>query len=456
MPVNETEVLIVGAGISGLSAARILQQSGIPYIILEARDRCGGRLFTEKYENDIYLDLGGQWLGPGQNNSYDLCREHSIQTFKTYNTGHNITALNGSLKKYVGLIPKLSPLALVNIDFILKRLDGLAQQLDVYKPWQHKQSSKWDSITLASYLDKFVWLDESRKVIDAGLNTLFGLENNEISLLQALFYIKSGTNLNGLLSIDQGAQQDKLVGGAQQLCTQLANKMPETIFYNEEVIQLEREKNKTTVHTRNQSFVCQKVIFAIPPVLLAKIQFIPGLNVARMQLLQRMPMGNLYKCHMVFRRPFWREEGLSGQSVCDEEYPMQTTFDNSPVDGAYGVITSFCMGKRADKLLNLYYGQRQELIADHLIKLFGNGARDYIFYDDKCWGEDIHSGGCYVGMRTPGTWTRYKNLLAEPENNLYFAGTETASIWNGYIEGGINAGRRAANEVLNSLSPKAK
>lgn len=446
------EIAIVGAGYAGLSAARSLVQAGKEVLVLEARERVGGRVYTQHLNDNFYVDLGGQWIGPGQDKIYALCREFGIETFGTYNQGKNVIALQQKIKTYRGLIPKIDLPSLLNLDFALKKMEKMARQVNLEAPWASAKAEQWDSQTLATFLNQQVHFRNARAVIDAGLETVYATSSAEISLLNALFYIRSGGSLNALLSIDNGAQQDRIKGGAQLPAEHMAKTLQNQIRLNAPVRQIQQNEGGVLINTDAGEFQAKKVIVAIPPVLAAQIDYRPGLSPTRTQLTQRMPMGTVIKCYVIYERPWWRDLGYSGQVVADHSLPFQTTFDNSPADGSKGVLTAFCLANRARPLMDLSREKRGELIVAGLVKCFGPKATHIEQYLDQSWAAEQWSAGCYVGLRSPGAWVAYRNALTEPSGHIHWAGTETATVWNGYIEGAIRSGEDAAKAVLMALT----
>lgn len=283
------------------------------------------------------------------------------------------------------------------------------------------------------------------------LETVYGCELNEISLLHALFYIRSGTNLNVLINITNGAQQDRITGGMQILAERIAEPFLSSIKFNCPVVSVTQEGQTVTV--RGDGFIYQshKVIIAIPPVLLVDIKFEPALPVYKSQLLQKLSLGIVGKVLAVYEKPFWRSDGYSGQVVADEHAMFQTLFDSSPKDGQYGVLLAFCIADRAREFFSRKQESRKKFALDHFIKYFGQKASNPIHYIDHNWAAEPWSKGCYAALYPTGGWTNFRNELVKPFGQVHFAGTETSAEWYGYIEGAVRSGERAANEALNTL-----
>jgi len=442
------DVLVVGAGFSGLSAARALLDAGRDVVVVEARDRVGGRAYTERLPEGGYVDLGGQWIGPTQDAMKALVRELGAETFPTFAEGRHVLALTKKRALYRGTIPKLSPLALFELGRTMFALERMAKKVDLARPWETPDARRLDSTTLATFLDAKMRTRAARAVIDAGLETDFACTAGEISLLHALFYIKSGTSLECLISTEGGAQEARVVGGMQPLAEALAAPLGERVLLGHVVRAIEQDARGVTVRfTDGRTREASRVIVAIPPTLAGRIEYSPSLPARRDQLTQRMPMGTVIKTIAIYERPFWRERGLSGQAVF-EDGPVQVSFDTTPKGGAPGMLVGFCLADRARALLDRTTEERAPLVLESFARAFGDEARRPLRYLDHSWAEEPFSRGCYVGLLSPGAWTGYGAALAAPCGRIHWAGTETSTRWNGYFEGAVLAGRRAAAEVL--------
>lgn len=449
---NALDAVVVGGGFSGLAAARVLHRAGKTFALLEARNRLGGRVYTERFADGKYLDLGGQWIGSTQNRMYALCHEYGLSWYDTYNKGINILDLKKRWRTYSGLIPKMDALSLLNIDWMLKKLQRLANEVEPQAPWETRKASSWDSETLHAFVKKHCYTDACYRVVRAGLETVYACELNEISLLHALFYIRSGTSLNTLLSIENGAQQHRVKGGMQSLADRMAEPFISSIRLNQAVTSIEQSEKDVVVSGNGFSCRARKVIVAIPPAVISRICFEPALHLKKRQLLQKLSVGIVGKVFGVYDRPFWRDKQFSGQVVADEHAPFQTIFDASPEAGEYGVLLAFCIAGRARQFFSLPEKERENLALQTFTRYFGKPAATPLFYRDHCWADEEWSQGCYATLYPTGAWTAYRNELAQPVQHIYWAGTETASRWYGYIEGAVIAGERAADEVMNSLS----
>jgi monoamine oxidase len=445
------EVVIVGAGFSGLAAARKLHQNQVSFILLEARDRLGGRVYTKRFE-DFYLDFGGQWIGPTQDRMYALCKEFGVEFFETYNSGKNIIDLRKKIKTYRGVIPKLNIFALLNLDWLMRKMQKMANSISLEAPWTHAKAKEWDQVTLEDFLRKNTRSKDAYTVIRVGCETIFACEPKDLSLLHALFYIRSGTSLDCLITIDGGAQQHRIKGGMQHLAEQMAAPFSSQIRFDSPVQEIQKTENGYQVSGTNFEIYCEQVIMAIPPPLLAKIKFEPSLSEEKSELLKNYPMGKVGKCFLIFEKPFWRELGFSGQSVADENVSFQTLFDCSPADGSKGILMGFTIGSRAERFFELDRVERQNTMVKTVSRYFGPQAENFNQYEDFSMSDEPWSGGCYAALMQTGAWTQGRDAYRKSEGNIHFAGTEAAERWHGYIEGAVRAGELAADKIINSKS----
>ncbi len=442
------DCIVIGGGFSGIAASRILSKSSKNFLLLEARDRLGGRTHTRYLPDGKYIDIGGQWIGPTQDRMYDLCREYGTEWYETYNEGKNILDLNQVIKTYTGLIPKMDVVSLINIDLVLKKLERMAKRIPLEAPWAASNASALDSISLEYFVRKNCYTRNCYKVVRAGLETVYACELNEISLLHALFYIHSGTNLNVLLSIQDGAQQHRLKGGMQPLAERITEPFKNNVRFNSPVQRIIQSENEVRVEGEGFSYSSRHIIIAIPPALVSSINFAPTLPLKKSQLIEKMSMGIVGKVFGIYDKPFWRKNGYSGQVVADELGPFQTLFDSSPAHGEYGVLLAFCIANRARDFFSKDESQRRQIALQQFTRYFGGEANHIIHYVDHCWADECWSKGCYAGLYPTGAWSNFQHALAEPNGRIHWAGTETSEVWYGYIEGAVRAGERAALEIL--------
>lgn len=450
------DVLIVGAGIAGLTAGNALEQAGYEVLVLEARDRVGGRLYSHELTPGVVIDLGGQWLGPTQNRAYELAQSLGARLFPTYTEGASLAVINGKRQVYKGVVPSLGLRTLLDFGRGVKLLDTMAAQVPLEAPWQAPHAHAWDSITFASWIERTLRTPLARWGMHLFSKAVYAAEPADFSLLHALFYLHSGGGFERLVATRGGAQQDRFVQGAQSLAIGLAQRLGERVRLNSPVRAIEQANDRVRVYTQvapdapAQVYEAKAVIVAIPPALAGRIDYHPPLPPARDQLTQRVPQGSVIKCFAVYDRPFWREQGLNG-FVNSTEEPVPLVFDNSPPDGSVGILLGFIEGNQARRMSQVSAEQRREAVLANFARYFGERARQPELYLDHDWSAETWSRGCYGAHFPPGTWTQYGHALRTPIGRIFWAGTETATRWMGYIEGAIESGVRVAEEVQSVL-----
>lgn len=442
------DVIVVGAGFAGLSAARTLHRAGLRAVVLEARDRVGGRVHTKTLADGTWVDLGGQWAGPGQHHLLALLAEQKAATFPTWTRGDNLVLADGKSKRYRGTIPRLGLRSLLDVGLTQWRLDRMARKVPLDAPWKAGKAAAWDAISLGAWLDDHLRTPIGRTLLGAGLETVFAAPLREVSLLHALFYIHSGKDLDTLFGTTDGAQATRVDGGMQGVAERLAD--GQDVRLGAPARRIEHGGASVVVHHDGGSVEAARVIVAVPPHLAARIDFAPALAGQRAALVAGMPMGSVIKHTAIYRTPFWRARGLSGL-VLDEHGPIHVTFDNSPPGAEVGVLMGFSEADEARTLGKLDLAGRRAAALACFARTLGPEAGAPLDYTDHVWADDPWSGGCYGAFCPPGLWTKAGPVIREPVGRVHWAGTETATRWSGYIDGAIESGLRAAAEVQAAL-----
>ncbi|MDX1496252.1 MAG: flavin monoamine oxidase family protein [Salinisphaeraceae bacterium] len=449
------KVVVIGAGFSGLAAAEKLNAAGMQVTVLEARDRVGGRARTEKKADDIWLDYGGQWLGPGQDEMYSLAKRLGHKTWPMYVAGKNRTLFSGRSGAYRGTIPFSLPLtALCSLGYAFVRLLWLIRSVNKQSPWLSPRAKELDSQTVGDWMRKHVRHPDAFSVISISMESVFAAHPDDISLLHALFYFRSGGGFFSLVESEGGAQQDRLERGVQPLAESYAKLLGERgveIVLNSPVRNIEQRGDKVTVTSDTAKWECASVICAAPPALADEITFDPPLPDEKQTLLNNLQPGCAIKCFAVYETPFWREQGWSGQALSDQP-PVHVCFDVTPPDETRGILMGFIEGRDGVEYTELGSEARKQKYLQALKAWFGPEAANPVAYYDHSWREDEWARGCYAGVAAPGLWTSVGHSIRQSSGRVYWAGTETATEWNGYFEGAVRAGKRAAAEVIEGLS----
>jgi monoamine oxidase len=444
---TDVDVVVVGAGLAGLSAARALREAGRSVAVLEARDRVGGRTLDHGIGDGKVVEVGGQWVGPTQHRLLALANDLGIETFPTYNVGENLVALGERKQRYRGAIPRINPLVLLEVGQARFRLDRMARTVPLEAPWDAPRAAAWDGQTYWSWIRRNVGSPAARELFRIGTEAVWACEPEDVSFLHILFYTHSAGGFDDLIGTDGGAQQDRFVGGSQRLALALAERLGDAVRLSSPVRALVWDDDGATVVFDGGSLRAGAVVVAIPPALTSRLRYDPPLPGLRDQLTQRMPQGAVIKCMAIYDEPFWRREGLTGQALSDRG-PARITFDNSPPDGMPGVLLGFLEGRYARQLGELSPDERRERVIEGFADLFGPRAARPEGYVERAWAEEEWTRGCYGCYFTPGGWTGYGRALRAPIGPIHWAGAETATVWNGYMDGAVQSGEQAAAAVL--------
>ena len=449
-------VIVVGAGLSGLAAARHLAAQGREVVVLEARDRVGGRTEGPVLDDGTPLELGGQWIGPTQNRMYALVEELGLEHFRTHNDeGDLLLELGGRrsrLKPHRGATPRLGPFALADLAQGLARFTRLANRVSLAAPWESHDAERLDGQTFETWIRRNLRTPTGRAYFRVACEAVFSAESTDLSLLHALFYAHSGTDFETLISVDRGAQQDRIVGGSVRIAQSMADHLGDRVHLGAPVRTLTQADDGVRVTTRHgETYEGSHVIVTLPPTLAGRLEYDPPLPSWRDQLTQRLPAGSVMKVYAIYDEPFWRADGLNGQAASDTG-PVKVTFDNSPPSGTPGVLMGFVEAGDGRRLARRTPEERRAAVLSCFVRYFGPRAGNPREFLERDWMAEEFSRGCYGAHFTPGVWTHYGPALREPVGRIHWAGAECSPVWNGYMEGAVRSGEDAASAVLHQLA----
>nr|XP_022314617.1 probable flavin-containing monoamine oxidase A isoform X1 [Crassostrea virginica] len=471
----KADVVVVGGGISGLTAAYQLHKkdSSLQVVVLEAKDRVGGRtltlpLKTADEDGTDYFDLGGQWVGRCQPQIMDMLKELNLTTCGQYLDGKKFMQLGSDeIRSYSSDIPSLSPLALLDLNLLINKLEWMRKQVDIRDPYQSDYGPEWDAMTMDSFLKQKLWTIGARESIEAACRCMFGVEVTQISVLYFISYMSAADSLKSLIEATENtAQEYKIVGGAQQVSQKLADKLPPSCVQLKQPVRkiTHQGDSSVTVTTENgEEYTCERVVLAVPPNMTDKIQFEPVLPSSRKELIKRMPAGDLTKVIVTYKEAFWRKAGISGEFVtnggpserpeCDRG-PLCIVYDGTSAKGNAAIV-AFLGGAPAIQWRNEQEENRKSAVLKSLSDFLGPEAMDCLDYAEKDWGMEPYNEGSPVCSVAPGAMAYFAKGLRQPFHRIHFAGTESATAWCGYMSGAVQSGLRAANEVLYQMKPQA-
>lgn len=441
----DPDVVIVGAGLAGLRAACKLHSAGASVVLVEARDRVGGRTLSQDVAGAT-LDLGAQWTGPTQVRVHALCAELGVTTFPTHHEGRKVLQIGGKVRSYAGDIPSMPPLSLLALHRLMGRIEKEAAQVPAAEAFTLPKAAELDSLTVAAWCDQFTRNKKVRALVEVTTRVIFGAEPAELSALHFLAYLNAGGGLERLVEIADGAQQDRFVGGAQQLAQGMADRLGDRVMLSAPVRAISQDADSVCVVTDRGAVRAAAAIITIPPALVDRVSFDPPLPADRAILNQRMPMGATTKLITRYATPFWREEGFSGEVICTDG-PLTVVFDNTDETGQASLL-GFIVGRHAREWAARDPDARKEAVLECYARWFGEAARAPIAHTEKDWSDDPWTRGCPIGIAGPEVLSVHGPALRRPVGRIHWAGTETATEWTGFMEGALQSGDRAAAEVL--------
>ncbi|XP_028291982.1 amine oxidase [flavin-containing] [Gouania willdenowi] len=454
-PSDTYDVIVVGGGLSGLSAAKLLKTSGLNPLVLEARDRVGGRTFTVRNKETKWVDLGGAYIGPTQNRILRLAKEYGVKTYKVNEEENLVHFTNGKSYPFKGSFPPMwNPFVIMDFNNLFRTLDEMGREIPREAPWRAPHAKEWDEMSMQMLFDKIIWTSAVRIFAKLFVNVNVTSEPHEVSALWFLWYIKQCGGTMRIFSTTNGGQERKFAGGSSQISECMAKELDERVKLESPVCRIDQSGDMVVVDTVDKhTYMARYVIVATPPALNLKMHFTPELPPLRNQLISRVPMGSVIKCMVYYKENFWRKKGFCGTMVIEEEgAPIGLTLDDTKPDGSVPAIMGFILARKCRELCTLTKEERLRRICDIYSRVLGTEeALHPVHYEEKNWCEEEYSGGCYTAYFPPGILTQFGRVLREPVGRLYFAGTETATEWSGYMEGAVQAGERAAREVMSAL-----
>lgn len=458
VPVGSNPVIIVGAGLAGLVAARELREAGREFVILEARERVGGRIHNGVLSDGQWVELGGQWIGSGHERIHALLQELGLRTIPLFDEGHLVLDMLGNVGKMrsgKGAIPRLGPFVLADIGRGIAKFNKLAKSVPVEAPWNSPHAKVLDGQTFRTWIDNNLRTQAGRAYFDLFCRAVFAAEAHEFSALHAMFFAHSNRDMESLMAVRDGAQQDRVDGGSAKLIEALAEPLREHIVLDCVVQTIRQgeecsEEGAHSVEVYDRSGRVWKgsdVIVTLPPNLSGRLHYAPSMPSWRDQITSQAPSGSVIKLFMVYERPFWRDVQLSGQAASDTG-PVKVTFDLTPPGYQRGILMGFMEGEDARQWMDKTPTQRRAAFGECLVRFFGEQARHPVDYLEIDWMAEEFTRGCYASHYGPGVWTTYGPMLSQSVGHIYWAGSEYSMKWNGYMEGSICSGEQVVSDLL--------
>lgn len=440
------DVAVVGAGFSGLCAARALRARGRNVVVLDARDRIGGRSRAGRIAGQT-VDLGAQWVGAGHRRLQGLLAEYGIGKADQYLAGRSLVELDGRRFWGEGDDVSLGKATDAAMARAYERIDTLARQVPLEDPWNAPKAAEWDRLTMEEWIRSQTRDPGARAMLRLVVEGLYTAEPDQVSLLFFLSYVRSGESLESLWNTKDAAQAYVVPGSLHQLAGRLGAELQDVLVLEAPVTSLAQDDRGVTVASAAGAWRAARAIVTVPLPLTTRIAYEPALPPARDALAQRSPMGSVIKFFVAYRTPFWRRRGWTGEVTSDRP-PTSGFYDASPANEGVGLLVGFIEADAALALTGRPLEERRRLVVQRVADLFGPEGGDAIDYVDADWPAETWSRGCYGAFMGPGTLTTLGRSLRAPFGRVHWAGTETSPVWSGYVEGAIRSGEGAAAQVL--------
>ena len=456
----DRDVVVVGAGPSGLTAARELKKAGLTVAVLEARDRVGGRTWTDTV-NGAMLEIGGQWVSPDQSALIELLDELGLSLYSRYRNGESIyVGADGKRHRYSGGSFPVGEATAAEMDKLIALLDGLAAEIGAKEPWAHPKARELDTISFHHWLRSHSSDEEACNNI--GLFIAGGMLTkpaHAFSALQAVLMAASAGSFSHLT--DEDFILDKrVIGGMQQVSLLQAAELGADVVLNSAVRTIHwAEKpdggapagngsgHRVTVLSERATVRARFVIMAVPPNLYSRVSFDPPLPRRQHQMHQHQSLGLVIKVHAVYATPFWRDEGLSGTCFSAGSL-VQEVYDNTNYGDTRGTLVGFISDEKADAVFELDEADRRRAVLESIAGFLGDKALEPEVYYESDWGSEEWTRGAYASSYDLGGLHRYGKDQHAPVGPIFWSSSDLAAEGYQHVDGAVRMGQLTAARIV--------
>lgn len=452
------KIAIVGAGIAGLHAAYVLQKAGVQSTVFEGSGRVGGRMFTgmDVVAPGLYAELGGEFVDSGHEDMINLCNEFGLKLNdrldpKGEGKYKNAYFFEGRHYTEQEVIKAFQPIA--------TRMDVDINKLSEYFTYNSfsPEDQRLDRMSIATYLDSIGVSGWFRKLLDVAWVTEFGRETQEQTALNLLWLISTDTS-EGFSIFGESDEQFKIEGGSEQLTRALYKKLQAQIKISHKLEAIRAGKNGGYTLSfasggGTKDVETEMVILTLPFTLLREVDIQVPLPEVKKKAIKELGYGTNAKLYVGFKDRIWHAKNYSGEAFTDEGF--QLSWDNSAFQpGPAGGLTLFSGGTSGVVVGNGTPESHVNNFMSGVEKAFPgasaarNGQTARFHWPTYEWAKMSYA--CYL----PGQYTTIAGAEFEPVGNLFFAGEHTSLDYQGYMNGGAETGRRAAEGILEKLGIK--
>ncbi|XP_033120539.1 amine oxidase [flavin-containing] B-like [Anneissia japonica] len=397
----------------GLCAAKLLVDNGIDVLVLEARDRVGGRTHTiQDASVGGYVDAGGSYVGRTQDRLLRVAEELGVESYPVDENARMAFLQNGKVYPFEGSFPSFyNPITWMDVNHVMREIDSIGKKIPAATPWDCPNAEKLDNTTLQKWIDDTTWTKTGRNLAKTLCQLIVTSEPTEVSLLFFAWYIKQCGGFLRTISTKYGGQEKKFIGGSQRISLGLMDKIgKDRIIFDNPVYSIDQSGDVAIIKTLGEkTYKAKHVILAMSPALIQKVHFNPPLPPLKNQLAARCPIGSVIKCMIYYKTQFWRNRGFCGSSwSIDPDLPVEWSLDDTKPDGTAPALVTFITANKARKFCQLTENERRDKLCRYYAKVFGTDeAMHPINYLEKNWMAETYSAGCYTTVFQPGTICQY-------------------------------------------------
>ncbi|MGH3352048.1 MAG: flavin monoamine oxidase family protein [Nocardioides sp.] len=451
------DVIVVGAGVTGLTTAWRLAQAGQDVLVLEARDRVGGRLRTEAHGapgEEADFEIGGQWVSPDQDALLGILDELDLPTYPRFRDGESLYVDRAGVRhRFYDDIP-VEESTSAAITQLTKTLDALAAAMDPARPWELDDADHLDSVSFRAWLegqcDDPVAVDNVALYVGPAMLTKAA---HSFSALQAVHMAASAGSFSNLVDADVILDR-RVVGGLQRVPLVLAERLGDRVRLGQDVTLVEWDEDGAVVHVGAEIHAARRLVLAVPPTLVKRIRFSPELPAEHRIAREHQSFGLVIKVQAQYATPFWRADGLSGTGFAPWQ-PVHEVYDNTPDCEPRGTLVGFVSDLRADAVGRLSEEERRRHVLESLGAYFGEAALSPLTYVESDWQHQELTGGAYGTSFDLGGLTRWGAVLRDPLGPIEFGSSDVAGHGFQHVDGGVRVGEEIAGRIIDARQPTA-